>query len=470
MAQKIQFLRNATISANKSDALVALKTKLASETLSGEPIVNMYYDSVDGSTVIKALVGVVTKNGGYTILSTTDTTGEAISDAIGKLDYTDAAVADNYVSSVSETDGVISVTRVALPVKSVASSDKTVTVVNTDGAVDIKVNVDGETIVKDDTSGVLSVSSKALTQYVGENAINVSDVDADNNKTISLKIKDGDKVLAQSADGLSASISMAYDATKKEIKLMGASTTEAISTIDASDFIKDGMLAGEQVFLADAASKEVTFTIGGETKSHTYENLTVGNHYIAFCFKIDGKEVTYSFDILDATTIIDVYNGTTDEIDVKDHVISLAQKIKDELAAVLDEISVSTTEVDAKGYVTAKVSAKADKKQEVGVGVTYGSFKTDDAEQVNGIATVEAVNDVIVANEKVTSAALNKLNSDINTLDNSVVKSVVAGDASVSVSKAGNEATIKVNIDGKTLVLDATNNYIYVDTIDGGEY
>lgn len=44
-----------------------------------------------------------------------------VTNAINNLDKTDAAVANQYVSSVSQTDGVISVTRVALPVHSVTS-------------------------------------------------------------------------------------------------------------------------------------------------------------------------------------------------------------------------------------------------------------------------------------------------------------------------------------------------------------
>ena len=48
-----------------------------------------------------------------------------ISNAIGNLDYTDTAVANQYVSSVSETDGVINVTRVALPVVSVTYDSST---------------------------------------------------------------------------------------------------------------------------------------------------------------------------------------------------------------------------------------------------------------------------------------------------------------------------------------------------------
>lgn len=492
MAQKIQFLRNKDISANKAAALSALEEKLKLSENNGEPIINMYYD---GDTV-KTLFGIVTKNGGYSIFAPSD---EASSDvdakilaAIKALDKDDTAVADSYVSSVTEADGIINVSRVALPVKSVASADKTVTVANTNGAVDVKVNIDGETIVKDETNGVLSVASSALTQYVGSNAITVSAADASNNKTIALGIDSSDKVLTQGTGGLLANISMSY--ADKVISLFGKDKTTAISTIDASDFVKDGMLS------------KVEYSKGDETHAEA------DGPYLVFTWNTDSGVSTPMWVSLKG--LVDVYTGTTDEIVVTNNVISLATAIKDAIAASLNEISVSTTEVDAKGYITTKVSTKADKKQAVGVGVTYGSFKTDSAEQTNGVATVEAVNDVIVANEKVTSGALNKLNSDIQaeveraekaesdlsakiatnttnisdevtratnaetainntvaTLTADYLKSITAADKSVTVSETkDNAASVKVNVDSTSLVLDETNGYLAVSVIDGGEY
>lgn len=532
MAQKIQFLRNSTVSASKAAALSALEAKLKSSTNNGEPIINMYYDGEGDKKTVKTLFGIVTKDGGYSIFAPSD---EASSDvdskilaAIQALDKDDSAVADSYVSSVTETDGIINVSRVALPVKSVASKDKTVTVGNTDGAVDVQVNIDGNTIVKDTASGVLSVASSALTQYVGSNAISVSAADASNNKTISLGIDSSDKVLTQGANGLLANISMSY--ANKVISLFGKDKTTAISTIDASDFVKDGMLS------------KVEYSKGDSTHAEA------DGPYLVFTWNTDSGVSTPMWVSLKG--LVDVYTGTADEIVVTNNVISLATAIKDAIAATLNQISVSTTDVDAKGYVTAKVSTKADKQQTVGVGVTYGSFKTDDAAQVNGIATVEAVNDVIVANEKVTSEALNKLNTDIQnevtratgaesglstkitanatdistevtrakaaekenadaiaaevtraeaaekknadaiaaevtratneektikdsveTLTSNYLKSVTAADKSVTVSAtANNTASVKVNVDSTSLVLDADNGYLAVSVIDGGEY
>ena len=106
-------------------------------------------------------------------------------DEIAKLDVTDTATENNFVTSVSETDGKIKVTRAA-----VASPTKTVSIVKKtdDGGVNLDVNIDNSTIVKNAESGVLSVASAALTQYVGENAVTVSSADTSNNKTVRLKI------------------------------------------------------------------------------------------------------------------------------------------------------------------------------------------------------------------------------------------------------------------------------------------
>ena len=120
---------------------------------------------------------------------------------IAKLDVGDSPVDNNFVTSVSETNGKIEVTRAA-----VASPTKTVSVTKADGGgVNLDVNIDGKTIVKN-TDGKISVASAALTQYVGENAVTVSSADTSNNKTVSLKINSGDKVLSQNTNGLSATL------------------------------------------------------------------------------------------------------------------------------------------------------------------------------------------------------------------------------------------------------------------------
>lgn len=201
---------------------------------------------------------------------------------ISALDKEDTAVNGQYVDSVSETDGIITVTR-----KPVTSTNKTITIGTANG-LDVDVNIDDKTIVRDGETGKLSVASAALVQYVGADAIKVSEVQ-DGNKTISLAINTNDKVLTQSADGLLANINLTWDKTAG-LKLIGKGGTE-ITVIPAADFIKDGML--EDVELKAASVEEPV----GEATTGTF---------LVFTFNTNADKEVIN---LDVTSLIDVYTA-----------------------------------------------------------------------------------------------------------------------------------------------------------------
>lgn len=129
-------------------------------------------------------------------------------DLLGTLDYEDAAVAGQYVSQVTQSDGKIAVVRAELPssadtavakkfVTAVAedkgqivvsrgeissSADTMVLTDNADGGVNFEVNIDGVSIVQDTTSKKLKVADTALTQYYGDEKTIHAEVDAAANK------------------------------------------------------------------------------------------------------------------------------------------------------------------------------------------------------------------------------------------------------------------------------------------------
>jgi hypothetical protein len=74
-------------------------------------------------------------------------TEAAVRKAINALDYTDAAVAGQYVSAVSETDGIITVTRADLPAESFTGVrvDGTLLTIGNDKAVNWGLNYDSAT-------------------------------------------------------------------------------------------------------------------------------------------------------------------------------------------------------------------------------------------------------------------------------------------------------------------------------------
>lgn len=79
-------------------------------------------DQVDGlGDALAAKQNNLTFEGTYNASTNKVATQSTVSDAINKLDYTDAAVATQFVTAVSETDGVISVTRAQPTIDDIAN-------------------------------------------------------------------------------------------------------------------------------------------------------------------------------------------------------------------------------------------------------------------------------------------------------------------------------------------------------------
>lgn len=69
-----------------------------------------------------------------------------------------------------------------------------------------------------------------------------------------------DNILSLNGTELSANISIDYDNTTKQIILYGKDTTKVISTIDVSDFIKDGMIDRVEVVTLDSGKTVIRIT------------------------------------------------------------------------------------------------------------------------------------------------------------------------------------------------------------------
>lgn len=258
---------------------------------------------------------------------------DEIDSKIANLDKTDTAVAKKFVTSVSETDGLITVTR-----GEITSKDKTVKMTDgTDGGFDVAVNIDGTTIIKNASSGALSVASGALTQYKGTNAVKVSEVDPENNKTVSLSINSNDKVLTQSNDGLFANINLTWDKTEG-LKLIGKDAT-VIATIPATDFIKDGML-----------------------ENATYDEET---HKITLIFNPDSEKAPIELNLSNLVNTYEAGNG----LELTGNVFSVKKSTEEDSEGFL---KVGTDGVKVSGIQEAinKASNKIDEKSTGRVTVT----------------------------------------------------------------------------------------------------
>ena len=432
---------------------------------------------------------------------------------IAKLDVPDSPVDNNFVTSVSESDGKITVQRAA-----VASPTKTVSVTKADGGgVNFDVNIDGKTIVKNAESGVLSVASAALTQYVGENAVTVSSADTRNNKTVRLKINSGDKVLSQDTNGLSTTLSIAYDSSTRKLQLKGKGGN-LISDIDATAFVKDGMLNDTAVFTATGATQTVDF---GD-RHHKYSGLTTNHHYLAFEFKIDNDDAQpYKYEILDATSIIDVYNNGNG-LELTDHTFSvkLAQGsenfltvdgngvklsgVTDAIAAAAasaktevkkadndQHINVTSAETE-NGHVTYTISSvdtasasglskeitdreNADKKIKESVGLgTDGSHKQTSGNYTSTATTVTGEIAALDTQVKKNEDSITTLNSQVTTINGKIDKNAPKGSNAITVTKETDGSTIAVKLSGTDSGLVIKNDGLAINfgtfELDCGTY
>lgn len=332
-----------------------------------------------------------------------------ITAAVQALDVADTAVAKNFVTEVSETDGKIAVKRGAI-----TSSNKTVVIGDgANGGVDLQANVDGTTIVVDGESGVMSVASAALVQYVGQDAIAVSE-EEEGEKTISLKLNTADKVLTQTTDGLLANINLTWSKVDG-LKLIGKDGA-AIATIAATDFIKDGMLQNVELKIA--------------SDGQPVGDATTGT-FLVFTFNTDsGKEVIN----LDVTSLIDVYTAGNG--------ISVTGKV---IAAKLDTstetfLTVGADGIKLSGVQTAINAAKQEvqtaiDKVEASVGLgTDGTFTAP--------VSATYVNDATSVMDAITQLDTQaKANANAIASVESKAISVAAGNG-INVSGDGTEKTI----------------------------
>lgn len=136
-------------------------------------------------------------------------------------------------------------------------------------------------------------------------------------------VAEGDKVLGLSGKKLSSTLNLKYDSTDKKIQLLGINNAK-IAEIDATDFIKDGMVDNVQF---DPASKNLTITFN----------------------TISGKQ-----DItVDLTSLVDTYTAG-DGIAIAGNVVSVKRDPNSEG----DFLSVGTAGVKISGVQNAIDTAK----------------------------------------------------------------------------------------------------------------
>ena len=371
--------------------------------------------------------------------------------AIQALNKADTPVANHFVTSVSETDGIISVSRGA-----VTSTDKTVNISNgADGGIDLAVNVDGTTIVKNSTNGKLSVASSALTQYVGENAINVSDVNERNEKTISLVIPTTtEKVLSQGADGLKTTIALksvtpSSTNIREEYELQGING-QKLGT-DTIKVYKDS--AYKEIYLG-TANDTIDKKTGTITKVEEGEKQSLNYAYM----KADGSYDLVKVDVSAFISENEAGNG----VQITEHKVAIkldttgddtgtgkfltvganGLKLNGVSTAITNAIKAldvpADTATDSARFVSTTISETDGKVSNNSVSVTYGNYDT----QIDGIAKTsdtKAYIDTVVTNKNVSAKGDSYVNATAS--DNKVTVATQIGNLTVT-KVSGSDSTL----------------------------
>ena len=402
---------------------------------------------------------------------------------IADLNLTDNAAAKSFVTKVNQNNGEITVTR-----GEVTSKDKTVKMTDgTDGGFDVAVNIDGTTIIKNASSGVLSVASGALTQYKGSNAVKVSEVDPENNKTISLSINSNDKVLTQSNDGLFANINLTWD-SEHGLKLIGKDSIE-IATIPATDFIKDGMLDNATY---DEETHKITLTFNTASGKQPIElNLSdlvdtyeagngLGLTGNAFSVKISAEA--------DSEGFLKVGTDGVKVSGIQEAINTAAAKASNKITEKSTGRVTVTAKVEADGHTTYTIAeddiaqatvltgeidraTAAELKANQGVGLNNdGSHKTTTGNYTAAATTIAG--EISALDAQVHTNATNIANYK-NTIDNYTIggakistNPVLTGENGVTVS--GLAISLNLATDGDLEI--GSNGLKLADTIDCGTY
>ena len=436
-------------------------TRVALPTVSeiseaGKPIVaieeNKGTISASAGT-IEAQYVIITDSGEKFTATTVEGALAEVKDAISGLDYSDSAVAKNFVAAVNETDGVISVTRGELQ-----SSGKTIVITADGNNVNFEANVDGETLIVDSGTGVISVASAALVQYEGDdNTIQIGAV-SDGKRIVSSpltiqkvttglseEVKEEYHLVGHSGTTIGDPVKIYKDSHIVSINYITGSTDPHYQNleyvyIDVSGNTQTTYVDMSELVLEAEFASGVTVTDGvahGVVDPTSESFLTVG----ADGFKLSGVQnaINDAVDALDAnvsgnsshvTVGVDEVNGvitavtvTEDNIANASDLAGLSGKTVTEITSTNNSISVAPSDA-ADGTVTYNVITDASKIQMSGFTST---------EVLSGITTSSSITEafsevdkVITENEEVTAAALNDLDTRIKELSSGSTEALEA--------------------------------------------
>lgn len=148
------------------------------------------------------------------------------------------------------------------------SSNNDITIVSRDLiGTDVKVNIDGNTIVRNVENGSLEVNPEAFTKYVGNGCIQITDAaNVFNTKKVSVKVSEDDVIMVDTPNGIYANLSLYRgkdDKGNEYIQLLGkfdeGGKQIVISEIGVNDFVMDSMIEKIELDTTDPNNPKIVF-------------------------------------------------------------------------------------------------------------------------------------------------------------------------------------------------------------------
>jgi hypothetical protein len=417
---------------------------------------------ITSANTVTAQLAALSGNGQSTSAETSVEGAKRYADELkNQMDYAGVTTGTGvYVTNVTQSDGIVSATTATLPtvtgeveskkvVMSVSedkgeitvtkgtieSSDKTVVIGDlTEGnGIDFKVNIDGETLIADETTGEISVASAALTQYVGdEDTIHISAVDSTTNtKTIS--------------SPLTISATTPTEANVKEqYNLVGASGLTIGATIK---IYKDSALLSVALLHADTVSNpQVLPTYDKATDTWTdiaATAQTAENQALCYAYEnVSGDTIVAAVPVGSFINEQEFASGITwDSTEGKVRGVVDPTSEKDSQDTPVDFLTVG-----ANGFKISGIKDEIDRQLDAVVedldatvtGSTSGSHITISIEELDG----KLVQSGLTIEENDIASA-----SDLEELSAKTVTEIASSNASISaISSATADGTVKYDI------------------------
>ncbi len=438
----------ATLTGLKDGELVLYRYKLNDETTI-HTLVGVHYISSEGTGSTYEILG------NYDQLSAeykayVDSAIEDLADVAhsgAAADVTVAAKTDaqgNTVVAEGTVQGTLE--SIAAEIDAMDSTYTLGTLVNVNFA-----QVDGKvtTFTTDETALEARLTAIEDKSIIGKKAIVVTSEATTGNNEVSLKLAE-ETILTQNGDGLKATLSIVYNSNDKQIELHGVNGVIG-EPIDATDFIKDGMLEDAEIITAT-----------------NEDGLVSGKRYIKFTFKTyqqgqEGAEVL-KVEYLDVENLFDSYtsgndwiviNQTTNEISHAEVGAAGTYAVNDANITVDStnekSFNVPTLTVDAAGHVTAASEKTVTIKLPASINTAIQKVEKAEGEKYLNVTKLEGSNDVTI--------------------------STITGSVSYNDDKLAVASDVKTYVDGKIGALDTpevgvssaeTNNVkVTVKQVDG---